>query len=78
MSEIVRTAGAELVALAEQINDHQRACEQAVSAALAHAIDAGEWLTEAKSRLGHGSFGPWLRENFAGSDRTGCLTWRRT
>ncbi len=41
-----------------------------MSAALKHALRAGELLSEAKGQLPHGAFGPWLAENFAGSDRT--------
>ena len=57
--------------LAEEINAEHRACETAANAALTHAISAGELLTEAKGRLPHGAFGPWLAENFEGSERTG-------
>ncbi len=56
--------------LAGEINNHHRACEQAVGTALEHAIGAGELLAEVKSQLPHGAFGPWLKESFAGSDRT--------
>jgi hypothetical protein len=56
--------------LAERINEEHRACETAAGAALAHAMSAGELMTEAKQRLPHGAFGPWLAENFAGSGRT--------
>jgi len=33
-------------------------------------MSAGELLMEAKGRLSRGAFRPWLKENFAGSDRT--------
>ena len=56
--------------LAERINAEHRACETAVNSALRHAMNAGEMLSEAKASLPHGYFGPWLRANFAGSDRT--------
>ena len=56
--------------LAARINEEHRACETAVNAALTHAMSAGELLAEAKGQLPHGAFGPWLTENFAGSDRT--------
>jgi hypothetical protein len=59
-----------LEALAERINAEHRACEVAVNSALAHAMTAGEMLSAAKIQLPHGAFGPWLAENFAGSDRT--------
>jgi len=35
-----------------------------------HAMSAGELLLEANGQLPHGAFGAWLKENFAGSDRT--------
>jgi hypothetical protein len=56
--------------LAARINEEHRACEMAANAALTHAMSAGELLMEAKGQLSHGAFGPWLKENFAGSDRT--------
>jgi hypothetical protein len=56
--------------LKEKINTHHQACEQAVGAALGHAMDAGDLLSEVKASLSHGEFGPWLEKNFAGSDRT--------
>ncbi len=65
MGEVERLSG-----LAEKINAEHRACEDAVGAALTHAMNAGELLVEAKASLPHGAFGPWLVENFAGSDRT--------
>ncbi len=59
-----------LAPLVDRINAEHRACEEAANSALVHAMNAGEMLTEAKAALPHGSFGPWLKENFAGSDRT--------
>jgi hypothetical protein len=59
-----------LPTLAGRINEEHRACEKAVGAALTHAMNAGELLVEVKASLPHGAFGPWLAENFAGSDRT--------
>ncbi len=59
-----------LPTLAGRINEEHRACEVAVGAALTHAMNAGELLVEVKASLPHGAFGPWLAENFTGSDRT--------
>jgi Protein of unknown function (DUF3102) len=59
-----------LETLAARINEEHHACETALNAALTHAMSAGELLAEAKGQLPHGAFGPWLTENFAGSDRT--------
>ncbi len=60
----------DLTAIAHKVNAEHRACEEAAGAALGHAINAGELLTEVKAGLPHGSFGAWLQKNFAGSDRT--------
>jgi len=60
----------ELGSLAEQINAEHRACEEAATTALSHAMNAGDLLTGAKARLPHGGFVAWLEENFAGSGRT--------
>ncbi|MDP9478337.1 MAG: DUF3102 domain-containing protein [Actinomycetota bacterium] len=61
---------ADLTTLADRVNAEHRACEEAVGAALGHAINAGELLTEAKEGVAHGSWGAWLAENFEGSERT--------
>jgi hypothetical protein len=61
---------AEGTTLGDRVNAEHRACEEAVGAALGHAINAGELLTEAKAGVAHGSWGAWLAENFEGSERT--------
>ncbi len=61
---------ADLTTLADKVNAEHRACEEAVGAALGHAINAGELLTEVKEGVAHGSWGAWLAENFEGSERT--------
>jgi Protein of unknown function (DUF3102) len=65
-----------LETLAGRINEEHRACEAAANAALTHAMSAGELLLEAKGQLPHGAFGSWLKENFAGSDRTARVYMR--
>ncbi len=60
----------DLATLADKVNAEHRACERAVGAALGHAINAGELLTEAKAGVQHGSWGTWLAEKFEGSERT--------
>lgn len=67
MGEMERHEAGELVA---EINEAHRACEVAVRSAVGHAIRAGELLIEAKSHVPHGAWGPWLAENFEGSERT--------
>jgi hypothetical protein len=66
VTEIEKTLGA----LAERINKEHRQVEAAVTAALDHALKAGELLVQAKEGVPHGSWGAWLAENFDGSDRT--------
>lgn len=46
------------------------ACETAVGDALGHAIRAGEALTVAKARVGHGKWLPWLKDHFPASVNT--------
>ncbi len=70
MSEITTTGATELAGLAEKINSEHRACEQAAKSAVEHAMNAGDYLAEAKEQAGHGNFGAWLAANFAGSERT--------
>jgi hypothetical protein len=59
-----------LATLAEQINVEHRACESAATAAVEHAMNAGEHLAAVKVSLAHGEFLPWLSANFEGSRRT--------
>lgn len=70
MSEVQKQDAGTIDNLAARINAEHRACETAVNAALVHAINAGEMLSEVKASLPHGAFGAWLKENFTGSDRT--------
>ena len=46
--------------LAEEINAEHRACEEAVTSALEHAIVAGGMLSEVKAGLPHGAWGSWV------------------
>jgi hypothetical protein len=59
-----------IAALAARANTEHAAYEATQSAAVAHAIAAGEALTEAKDLLPHGAWLPWLRENIDFSART--------
>lgn len=59
-----------LSALAEQINEENRLCEESLRAGLEHALRAGALLLEAKARCDHGTWGAWLRENCEVSERT--------
>ncbi len=44
--------------------------EQGFQSAVGHAIRAGELLNEAKGRVKHGEWLPWLKANFPASERT--------
>lgn len=56
--------------LADRANRAHALVEQAATAMVLRAIEAGEALCEAKRLLGHGEWEDWLPENFAGSKRT--------
>jgi len=56
--------------LAAQINAAHRACQGAMTEGLQHAMRAGEALLEAKARVAHGDWLPWLREHCLVSERT--------
>ena len=59
----------DLTTLADAINAEHRACETALKTSLAHAIKAGELLSQAKALCSHGAWRFWLRDNFKGSER---------
>ncbi len=52
--------------LAAKIREHHKA----VGAAIVHAIKAGQLLLEAKRKVGHGNWLPWLEANCEMSERT--------
>jgi Protein of unknown function (DUF3102) len=62
--------GVSLTELAARIRSEFEAAEQGHRDALGHAIRAGELLTQAKARMKHGEWLPWLEENFPGDRRT--------
>jgi len=53
--------------LAHAIREEHEACEAAMTATVQHAIRCGELLADAKARVKHGEWLPWLAENFDGS-----------
>ena len=67
MSKAISTT---LDQLAEDINQAHREAEQSLNAGLAHAYRAGELLTKAKAQCEHGTWIPWLENNFDGAVRT--------
>jgi Protein of unknown function (DUF3102) len=59
-----------LAGLAKKINAAHSKMQQAMKAALGHAVEAGEMLLEAKATLGHGDWLLWLDRNCTVSPRT--------
>lgn len=60
----------ELTALAMRINAEHAAAEQAAETAVERARRAGELLIEAKEKVPHGQWLPWLAENITMPKRT--------
>lgn len=59
-----------LDALATRIDAEHSACAAALKAGLAHALEAGRLLLEAKAAVGHGGWSAWLAAHCAVSERT--------
>jgi hypothetical protein len=69
----------ELVALqdlAGRINEAHRQVELHAAAALEKAREAGDLLLDAKGKVGHGRWLPWLAENVCCSERTAQIYMR--
>jgi hypothetical protein len=56
--------------LAEQIKSAHAHAEEGVRSSMTHALRAGELLTQAKARLPHGSWLPWLKHDCHVNKRT--------
>ncbi len=56
--------------LAKRINEEHRTFVGAFRKTVEHGIQAGELLSRAKAACPHGTWLPWLEENFEGSSRT--------
>jgi hypothetical protein len=68
--EPIRATGSlELERLAQSIRDEIQKGENAVRDSLASFVKAGEYFIEAKSKLPHGAWLPWLEAEFAYSER---------
>lgn len=50
-----------LAELAGRIRERDREDQQLANMMLAHAVEKGRWLTEAKSMVPHGEWGEWLK-----------------
>jgi hypothetical protein len=59
-----------LDSLASRINLAHDACAASLRAGLAHALEAGRLLVEAKAAVGHGNWSAWLAAHVAFSERT--------
>jgi hypothetical protein len=62
--------------LAASINVEHHGVQRAVEDALGHAMNAGTLLLDAKSRIEHGGWLPWLCENTQVSARTAQVYMR--
>jgi hypothetical protein len=67
---VVAQAEAPLAELARQIAAAHEGCERALKEGLAHALEAGRLLAEAKRRVAHGEWQDWVRTNCPFSVRT--------
>jgi hypothetical protein len=65
-----RETAESLAELAVQINAEHGHVESAIRDGLAHARQAGLLLLQAKTRVPHGNFLPWLQANFKATSRT--------
>jgi hypothetical protein len=59
-----------LTTLATEIRKEHEAAERDWSSAVEHAISAGRLLIEAKAKVRHGEWLPWLENNFPASEDT--------
>lgn len=66
----------ELTILSGDINREHRAAESKAREAIAHALEAGRLLAEAKTSVGHGGWAEWLAAHFEGSKRTAQVYMR--
>ena len=67
-----------LPVLATKINNAHKQARQAAKASLERAIEAGEYLIEAKECVGHGDWLAWLADNVTFSDRSAQAYMRLT
>ena len=62
--------------LAARIRAEHEATGDALKSSVEHGIAAGELLIEAKAKVQHGQWLPWLRDNCEMSERTAQLYMR--
>ena len=76
MSEIINIEALPLETLGMGVAESSEAAEAAIGKAVQHALRCGKYLSEAKSRLSHGEWLPWLDRFFHGDPRT-AQRWMR-
>ena len=69
-TELKPSGGDPLAELATKIKAHHAAVKDAARNVVEKAIAAGTLLKEAKDKVGHGKFLPWLEKNCELSERT--------
>jgi Protein of unknown function (DUF3102) len=69
-NNLVKPEFGSLVELATKIKGHHQAVRDAAKNVVARAIAAGHSLNEAKSKLPHGEWLPWLKDHCELSERT--------
>jgi site-specific DNA-methyltransferase (adenine-specific) len=69
-AEIPEPGQLSLFELADVANREHDLCRTSAYSMVEHAMNAGQALIEAKGRVPHGEWLPWLAENFEASERT--------
>lgn len=69
-TKLAKRTAAELDTLAVEIREEHEACEHDAQSAVERAIRCGEMLTEAKDKVAHGEWLPWLEANFPAAKTT--------
>lgn len=67
---LARQEASALASLADEIRVEHEACERDARSAVDHAIRAGELLLDAKVKVRHGEWLPWLEKNFPATVQT--------
>ena len=67
-----------LARLAREANEAHAQAQDLFKRGTEHAMAAGKALLKAKAKLKHGAWGPWLAQNFEGSERSAQLYMRLT
>jgi hypothetical protein len=76
-NSLATTAGSNSLAdLAARIRAEHEATSTALKSSAEHGIAAGELLIEAKAKVPHGQWLPWLKDNCSMSERTAQLYMR--